>query len=271
MKQQISYKHSVVNYYVWGNGEKLLFCLHGYGETAMSFQLLEGALEETYTMIGVDLPFHGDTQWNEGLDCSPEDLTAIINSICIQLNKTADEKLTLLGYSMGGRLCLAMLQEIPQRIERLVLLAPDGLYKNKWYWFATQTSIGKRVFYNAVKNPGWLFAVMKTGETMGLLGKSISRITHYYLDQEHERLLLYKRWMTFRKLRPVIAILKKLIAANHIPVSLLFGAYDQLILSKRGRNLRNGLETFVHHHTIEAGHQLLKEKYVKTIASLFYE
>jgi hypothetical protein len=46
---------------------------------------------------------------------------------------------------------------MPEQIEKLVLLAPDGLKVNFWYWLATQTWLGKNSFCFTMKHPGWFF------------------------------------------------------------------------------------------------------------------
>jgi pimeloyl-ACP methyl ester carboxylesterase len=262
----LTYKNSQIHYLKFGRGTKFLFCFHGYGEDASSFLMLEKALGHDYTFIAIDFPFHGDTEWNESLEFTPADLQQVINSIVpLEL-----QTISLIGYSMGGRIALAFLQRIPSRIERVVLIAPDGLHDNFWYWLSTQTAIGNRLFNVTMKNPAWFFGGMKLLRSLRLLNKSIFKFAHSYLDDQQEREMLYKRWTTMRRLRPRSPAITAALREYKIPLRMLFGSYDRIILSKRSTGLDRQNDT-VQVKTIRAGHQLLKEKYAKDIAVLFYE
>ena len=64
--QSITYKKSIINVSIFGTGNKLLICFHGYGEDGDSFEPLEKKLGNEYTLAAIDFPFHGETKWNEG-------------------------------------------------------------------------------------------------------------------------------------------------------------------------------------------------------------
>ncbi|MEO8713275.1 MAG: hypothetical protein ABI405_14180, partial [Parafilimonas sp.] len=87
--QQLSlvYKSSGINYYVFGTGNEILFCLHGYGEDGKSFAFLETHLGNTYTLYAIDFPFHGATEWNERQGFSTGDLIIIMQLIQPDINK----------------------------------------------------------------------------------------------------------------------------------------------------------------------------------------
>jgi pimeloyl-ACP methyl ester carboxylesterase len=265
--QIIQYKKSFVNVYFFGEGTQWLFCFHGYGEDGRSFEFLKNSLGQTYSLIAIDLPFHGNTRWNEGLLMTPEDLINIIDAIIKQYNKNNETKFSLLGFSLGGRIALHLLQTIPSRIERAVLIAPDGLHLNFWYALGTQTSLGNKLFAYTMKKPNWFFNLVNVGYSTKLLSKSIVKFTHHYLDDEKERSLLYKRWTAMRKFKPNASAVKKAIEKYEIEVRVLSGSYDRIILSKRNSFFNNN--PYVKIRVIEAGHMLLKERYADDIALIF--
>lgn len=262
----LPYKNSFVHYLKFGNGTRFLFCFHGYGEDASSFLFLGKTLGHDYTLIVLDFPFHGNTVWKDGHAFNTADLENIINAI-IPLEL---QTVSFIGYSMGGRIALAMLQEIPQKTERVVLVAPDGLHKNFWYWFSTQTGIGNKLFSYTMRNPQWFFGGMAFLKNFRLLNKSIFKFAHAYLDDATERTLLYDRWTTMRKFKPKESRITLALKQYKIPLRMLFGSYDRIILSERSTTLDKKNDTITV-RTIKAGHQLLKEKYAKDIAALFYE
>jgi len=268
-RQIITYKKSIIHVSFFGTGNKLLICLHGYGEDGSSFAPLEKKLGDEYTLIAMDFPFHGMTEWNEGFLMTPNDLMNILNTI-IQQNENVKDKLSkfsVIAFSLGGRVALHMLQLMPSQIERAVLIAPDGLHQNFWYWLATQTFLGNKLFVYTMKKPHWFFILTSFGHKIGLLNKSIAKIIHYYLDDERGRTLLYQRWTTMRRFKPDANTVTQIIDKYQIPLRLLFGRYDRIILSRRSKFFKNS--KYVKVTIIDAGHQLLKEKFADDIALLF--
>jgi pimeloyl-ACP methyl ester carboxylesterase len=263
----ITYRSSKVHYCWFGTGQKVLLCLHGYGESEQTFRFLEKYLSAEYTVFAIDLPFHGNTQWLEGLRFTTDDLLAITESLRIKHNREAS-KITLLGYSMGGRVALQLLLTIPEKIERIILLAPDGLKVNFWYWLATQTYLGNRLFGFTMKHPGWFFSLLQAGNRLKLINQSVLKFTRYYIHDTTVRRLLYERWTCMRAIRPRLAFVKKLIRTHQLPVRLLYGQYDRIIRYERGEKFRKGIESFCTLHIIQTGHQVLQEKYVNQIIQL---
>lgn len=266
----IAYKSSAIDFVRFGTGKSVIICLHGFGEDAKSFAVLERYLENKFSLICIDLLFHGSTQWNEELTLEPEELITIITSALTFFGFENVQKFSLCGYSMGGRIAVDLLQRIPEKIEQAVLIAPDGLHANFWYWLATQTWLGNKLFKMTMHNPKWFLYIASFGQSIGLLNKSIIKFVHYYLDDKDVRLLLYKRWTTLRKFKPESNLFRKVIKKYSIPVRFVFGSYDRIILSIRADKFKKGLPT-VKVLILNAGHQLLKEKHAKEIAQQFSE
>ena len=259
----ITYRSSTIYYNRMGNGPEWLFCFHGYGETGRSFEVFEALLGSNYTLIALDFPFHGQTNWQEGLLFDTTNLIQIIGLI-----KPADQPISLLGYSMGGRVALQLLQTIPNQIKRIVLVAPDGLHKNKWQWLSTKTKPGNLLFAYTMRKPYWMMRLLNMAAKLGLFNKSILKFVHFYLDDAEQRSILYRRWTTMRNFSPNLTLLKTIIIQNKIPVSIVFGRYDRVIISKHGYAFSKNADDYIKVIEIEAGHQMLREKYLPLIAEL---
>ena len=268
----LKYKNSSVAFHVFGQGRKTLFCLHGYGDSGDSFYFLEKYLGNEYSIIAPDLPLHGGTQWNEKKLFQSSDILQWIPLMCEEAGKPlpATNKIQLLGYSMGGRLALSIFAKSPGEFEKIVLFCPDGLHENFWHFISTQTRAGNFLFDKTMQHPGWFFKLMEGAYQVKLLNKSIYKFAHHYLDDAKARELLYKRWTLFRKFTPAISIVKKNILKYKIPLTLVFGSYDRIILSGRSNYLKKNnpaVKVFI----LDAGHQLLREKYGPEIARVFYQ
>ncbi|MBW7891714.1 MAG: alpha/beta hydrolase [Chitinophagaceae bacterium] len=260
----VSYRQSQIHYLQWGFGKEYLLCLHGFGESAASFAGLAEQLKEKYTIIALDMPLHGKTVWNEGLLCTITDIRDIIEKI----PGIAGNSFFLAGFSMGGRVALGLYEEIPQRIRRLILLAPDGLKMNFWYWLATQTFYGNRLLRYFMDKPRIFFIGTRALKKIRLINMGIYNYVHQYLKAEEKREQLYAIWTTMRKIRPDVGVIKTLIRNNNTQVLLIYGRYDRVIRPVTGMRLKKGIVPYCKLRVLHCGHRLLQEKNLPVIAGL---
>jgi 2-succinyl-6-hydroxy-2,4-cyclohexadiene-1-carboxylate synthase len=96
-----------------------LVLLHGFTQTGRSWQPVLQALAARYRAVAPDLPGHGAFA-----DRRPASFAACD----AYLRALTDGRLTLAGYSMGGRVALHAAPALGDRLERLVLIgASPGL------------------------------------------------------------------------------------------------------------------------------------------------
>jgi len=272
--RQLTYKNSVISYRLIGAGPKPVVCFHGYGEESGMFSFLEKYAGQEFTFYAIDFPFHGKTEWKEGLNFSQTDLQMIVQSITAVSNhkpETINNKLILLGFSLGGRMALSLYQTIPGKIEKLILLAPDGLKVNFWYWLATQTWMGNKFFGFTMKKPGWFFGFLKLLNKLGLVNASIFKFVNYYIGDNNVRQLLYNRWTCLRKIKPGLRRIKNSIKENKTPVRLVYGKHDRIILPAVGKKFQKGIEEYCSLTVILSGHQVLHEKHAEEIIKALQE
>jgi pimeloyl-ACP methyl ester carboxylesterase len=259
--QLLSYKASLISYYRFGNGPVPVLCFHGYGEDASSFRFLEDTSTQQFSFHAIELPFHGNTVWNDGLNFTVFDLEEIIK----QLRLPTDAKPILMGYSLGGRVALTLYQQSPGSYSKLILIAPDGLLMNPWYWLSTQTFLGNRLFRFTMHHPGWFFFVIKMMNRTGQVNASVFKFVNAYIGNPDLRFALYSRWTVLRKLRPDLKKIRSLIREHQIPVNLIYGKYDRIILPVRGEKFRKGIEEYCSIKVLNGGHQILQKKYIAAI------
>jgi pimeloyl-ACP methyl ester carboxylesterase len=266
----LTYKNSQVSWYRFGSGLQPVICFHGYGESGNHFGFLEQSADQQFSFFAIDLPFHGETEWNEGLDFECEDLKEIIDALLASdydKQEILNYKPILLGFSLGGRISLSLYQAIPGKIEKVVLLAPDGLKINFWYWLGTQTWAGRKLFYFTMQNPGWFFGFLKILKSIGFVNSSVFKFVKYYIDNKTVRHELYNRWITFRNLSPDLSKIKLMVLKHKTPFRLVYGKHDRIILPEHGGKFRKGIEMHCNVSVIESGHQVLHEKHVNDIVS----
>lgn len=261
----LSYKNSLVCYYQFGIGEKLVFCFHGYGEDGSSFAFLEKYAGQRFSFIAIDLPYHGNTKWNEE-EFTTNDLVTIIDLLLTKskfISQTPTFK--VLGFSLGGRIALSLYQAMASKIDRIVLLAPDGLKINFWYWLSTQTLFGQWLFSFTMTKPGWFFGFLKFLNLLRLVNRSIFKFVNYYIGDANVRQSLYQRWTALRKLKPDLQKIRILIRQNLTEVRLVYGKHDRIILPNAGERFCKGIERNCKISMIHSGHQVLHENHISEI------
>lgn len=97
--------------------------LHGFGSSLHTWDAWAAGLDSTHRVIRVDLPGAGLTGADPSGDYSDERGVDIFSTLMDQLDLP---RASLVGHSMGGRLAWRFAALHPERVDRLVLVAPDG-------------------------------------------------------------------------------------------------------------------------------------------------
>ena len=263
----LSYQLSHFRFLHFGQGPQVVVCFHGYGESARSFIFLEKYLGSDYTFIAINLPYHDGSGWKEAHPFTPANLLQVMEGIFQQLG-IAPATFLLLGYSMGGRVAMTIANCYPQKVSKLCLLAPDGLHLNFWYWLSTQTRAGNALFRFTMRHPGWFMGMVKGAHRLHLINTSIGKFLASYIGDPAVRQELYDRWTCMRKFKPHLSRLQQHIRSQPIPVQMLFGKYDRIILASSGQAFAAAAGTHCQLTVLNAGHQLLQEKYATTIVAM---
>ena len=104
-----------------GAGPPVLL-LHGLGATKASFLPTVAALAQRHRAIAVDLPGFGDS--GKPLRAA-YDAPFFARAVVATLDALGLDRATIVGNSMGGRVALEVGLTTPDRVDRLVLLAPS--------------------------------------------------------------------------------------------------------------------------------------------------
>src|SRR3569833_4371322 len=145
-----------VHYHEYGSGDKPMLAFHGYGMTGRQFHVLKNSILTRYHVYGIDHFFHGESElestWTEKqiLEGMPKEM---VKGYLEEWFKTyGRQTISLLAYSIGANLALILLEEFPDMIDEIILMAPDGLSVYKGFEFLTHKPIGKFLFRRATKS-----------------------------------------------------------------------------------------------------------------------
>ena len=97
--------------------------LHGFGASLHTWDAWAERLRADRRVLRIDLPGHGLSGPDASGDYSDARSHALIDAL---LDARGVSRATLVGHSIGGRIAWRYAGRAPHRVERLVLVAPDG-------------------------------------------------------------------------------------------------------------------------------------------------
>jgi pimeloyl-ACP methyl ester carboxylesterase len=97
--------------------------LHGFGSSLQTWDAWAAQLELKFRVIRPDLPGFGLTGATPSRDYSEQQDVATLTSFVNQLGLS---RYAIVGHSLGGKMAWSLAAAQPDRVQALVLMAPDG-------------------------------------------------------------------------------------------------------------------------------------------------
>lgn len=254
-----------MEYFVRGSGPEPLISFHGFGQTATDYTDFAEILGGRFTLVLVNLFYHGKSHSEIDAEKDFFDEKALKKVIGVLLDRLKIERTSLMGFSLGGRICLKLIESMPERINRAILLAPDGLRMSSWYRFVTANRYGHALFKKTVKDPSRLIAISGLITRLGLLNEKKHAFTLQNFNSPEKRKQVYDVWMIYRLLIPDPDTVCAQSKRNGISIDLYFGKYDTIIPPEFGRVLTSRLHSNLSVNIVDCGHQMLKRKTAEMI------
>ena len=193
---------------------KDILILHGWGSRAKNWNQVKQLLENRgYGVLVPDLPGFGENP-QPARPYSIDDYVTWVSDFCEKENLS---QFLLLGHSFGGAIAIKLVNKYPEKVGKLVLVAPKlKRYKNwKYYVSLILAKIGKVVF-----------SVPGVSLLQPLARKSLYYLigTRDYYQLEVERALIMKE--TFKRVvkEDVTAYLSRI----KIPTLIIWGKKDKI-------------------------------------------
>ena len=258
MKSTFTYHDITLEYLNIGDGSDVILCLHGFGRNAEDFAIFESLLQPNQRILAVNLLAHGNSIFPatriSRKPLTKEEWSTLIAALLQSLNI---ERFHLAGYSMGGRMAMVLMEQMPEKIKSLILLAPDGLKINWIYRFVSETKMGRILYRSIIENPNWILRIVDLLRLIRLLHPKIQRFVHVQLETRSKRQLVYNAWLIHRHLFPRLSTVAGNIEKHAIPFELIFGIYDKVIPARDGKRLLQHFRKATHPVLINLGHRLM--------------
>lgn len=128
---------------VIGKGPDLVM-LHGWSMHSAVWHDMAEALAESFTLHLVDLPGHGQSDWQD----KALDLDVLLANLANELPPSA----YCLGWSLGGLISIAFADKFPERVKKLILIAATPCFVKKMDWACAMEPTVFEAFANNLDN-----------------------------------------------------------------------------------------------------------------------
>jgi pimeloyl-ACP methyl ester carboxylesterase len=254
-----------LHYQKIGNSNKILLAFHGMGQDFSCFQNFAQTFENQYTTYIFDLPYHGKSGGiNGNIYQENEVITKEIWQEYLEefLQKNQIQNFSIIAFSMGGRFALATVESFAERIEELILLAPDGITEDPKYTLATRNGFTRKIFKYVVQNNVKYHALADLFARTGIVHKSVVKLAKIMVDSPQKQEQIIRAWVGFHQLRFDVKKIAELINNQQINVKIFIGKYDSLLPLDRVFPLTKKLKK-VELIELEATHGKLIEKAIE--------
>ena len=248
-----------VHYHEYGTGIKPMLAFHGYGMTGKQFNVLERSVLADYRVYGFDHFFHGHSQldgWTEKqiLAGMPRNMVRAYLDEWFKIH--GRQRISLMAYSIGANLALILLEEYPDLIDELILMAPDGLVGYKGFAFLQHHTAGRLFFKTATKSKWLMPGILKTLKRIKTIDDSLYTIAYNEVDTLKKREDVFYTLNLIRFLQPDINKVVALINQHSIKCRLIFGRDDLLFPLKPAARVVEQINN-AEVHEVPLGHWLV--------------
>jgi pimeloyl-ACP methyl ester carboxylesterase len=264
----LEYKEHQVYYHQYGTGKKVLIAFHGFADNGDLFEdVARNVFAEEYTIIAVDLPFHGqETAW-QGDIYTPEDIVAIVDLL---IKSFEVEHFALACHSMGGRVVWGILPLMTDQIEEIYFFAPAGFsytFTASRFWCPMWF---RRRARNRFEESEGILHFFNVTHRLKLMNRATYLVFKQQLDLPRRRARLLQTWisMYYFPMGPKKEHLN-LLNEKSIPTYFFYGKKDRVTPAKHARkfvqNLKESQLTL-----FKGNHFFVRDKLAKPL-KIWYE
>ncbi len=244
---------------VFGSGRKIIVAFHGYGQNGSDLQFIAGQNPEI-TLYSFDLFYHGESD-------SPSPRPPLSHQLFHNLFEDfllqkKIESFDLLGFSMGGKYALSLIPDYYEQINRLILVAPDGIKKDFWYALATDDLLFQKLFRRMVHKPEWFFKMALFLDRIKLVDGRARKFALHEMNTFEKRNRVYNSWVYLKKFFVSESKLMQTLNTHQIRTTFVLGEFDRIIKVREINKFANKLK-YKSIILLPTGHSGIYKKFVE--------
>jgi pimeloyl-ACP methyl ester carboxylesterase len=249
--QYVRHKSSKLHYAKAGNGDKHMLIFHGFGQDISAFDYLTRSLAKHFSFYVFDLYFHGKSEWAHGEQVLSKKEWRETMATFLADNKI--DRFSVAGFSLGGKFVLATLEAYANRVDKIFLIAPDGIKTSFWYSLATYPFFLRKFFKSMIFHPERFLRIAEFLNKKGVVDNGLIRFAEWQMGSEEKRFRVYYSWVVFRHLAFSQRKIARLINEQNIDFTLIVGKYDKVIEPKNMESFLKKLSRY-RYEVLNNGH-----------------
>ncbi len=254
-----SFKQATLCFTKSGAGKEIFIAFPGFGQSREIYSPLSNDLGKEITLYSFDLFFHGKSEWGYAENpITKEFWKALMENF---LDDQGIAQFSIIGFSLGARFALATYEALPQRINQLVLIAPDGLYSNGWYTIATATYLSRKLFKSLIESSGLFFFLTGLLGRLKIVNPRLLRFAEHQMKSKEMRKRVYYSWVVFRRLVINQKAFQKVAVHYQHAITIVLGRHDTLI-TKASIEKILGQSSSIKVLILETGHNALISSFI---------
>lgn len=247
-----------------GNGDHLsvAIALHGFSRPFEDMAAVQ-PLADGRRILALHLAAHGNSSGHHR-PLQPAKWCDAIDALMESEGLTFDG--ILIGYSLGGRIALSWWTHQPERFQKVIVIAPDGLYKNPGYRFSVETALGRAwlEWSRRGRSRERMVATVQWLGRRGLMPRHFHDFALFHIETTEMWSMVVDCWLSLRAFWPPgRRTLKRLTSAHPGVLEAHFGERDRIVKPRNAQTLMDVCP--VHFHP--CGHGLLRPDIIERIAS----
>jgi pimeloyl-ACP methyl ester carboxylesterase len=239
----------------------VLILLHGFGASLHTWDSWAQRLDHDYRVVRIDLPGFALTGPDPTGDYTDERSIEVVRSL---MDRLEIAKASIAGHSMGGRLSWKFAARHPERVDKLILIAPDGFVSpGKQYRAAPQVPLTSRLL------PYFLpTALVRASLEPAYVNRAA--ITDEQVMRYRDLLLApgVRRAILQRMAQNVLVEPEPLLRLIQAPTILLWGERDAMVPFTNAGDYQRAIENVQLVSFPDLGHLLQEEAPARTVKSV---
>lgn len=263
------FENDLVNlhYYKFGSGEKIMLCFHGYGMHGKQFKLLEPTLGEKYTFYGFDLFFHKETKLKDQslplikVGITKKAFAELIIDFCAGVEIG---RFSILGYSMGTHYATVIVEELAERVDEFILIAPSSFNPGKLIPFFSKNKIGNKIMEKMALSDKVLTNMLKVFKRLRIIDNEAYKILYNEIGTPELRFNFYACFTYLRSFETDESRLLQALNQNLIKSIFIFGKHDRSFPPGIGAAFIEKLSK-ADILILNEGHEMIKKAFVTSL------
>ena len=235
-----------------------IFAFYGFGQHALVFDYFIQLTKKNYGCIVIDLPYHEA--------CNEKTKEAFADKIKEIIQQNHIEKIIGISYSMGSKYNLVLAEDLAMYIDKIILIAPDGIKINFWAKLATSTIAGNFLFKFLMSHLHIYIKIITILYSSKLLSKTMYSFVKWHVRNKESAMNVYHSWTNMKNIVPDLKAINANQKKYQFDILAYFGKFDEVIHQNIAKKLVKEIPN-TKIIELEKTHKLLDDNLFNHIAS----